>query len=151
MRYVVLFAAVLALSACGGDSGTGINFSDTKPLDLPQSAYTETASGLFIYDIVVGTGALPTARLNVAVEYEGWLVNGTKFDSSRDRGEPFIFAVGAGQVIAGWDEGVSTMRFGGRRQLVIPPSLAYGENSAGGGLIPPNSVLIFDIELLPQG
>ena len=151
MRYLIVFVVALALSACGGDSGTGFTLSDTKPRIQPESAYTVTESGLLIFDFEIGTGSFPAPGFNVAVEYEAWLVDGTKFDSSRDRGEPFIFPVGVGQVIAGWDEGVATMRFGGSRQLIIPPALAYGVNSAGNGLIPPNSTLIFEIELLPPG
>ncbi len=110
---------------------------------------TTTDSGLQYTDIVEGTGALPQKGQVVTVHYTGTLQDGTKFDSSRDRGEPFKFKIGVGQVIKGWDEGVSTMKVGGRRQLVVPPQLGYG--SRGIGPIPPNSTLIFDVELLKVG
>jgi FKBP-type peptidyl-prolyl cis-trans isomerase len=97
-------------------------------------------------DLKVGTGAEATDGKTVEVHYTGTLTDGTKFDSSRDKGQPFTFTLGAGQVIKGWDEGVKGMREGGRRKLTVPPSLGYGEQ--GKGPIPPNAVLIFDIELL---
>ena len=110
-----------------------------------------TASGLRYTDEVVGTGAQPKAGQNVQVHYTGWLdqggKKGTKFDSSRDRGQPFSFPLGQGQVIAGWDEGVASMKVGGKRTLTIPASLGYGARGAG-GVIPPNATLIFDVELL---
>jgi peptidylprolyl isomerase len=110
-----------------------------------------TASGLKIVDTKVGTGAEAKPGQTVSVHYTGWLDNagakGGKFDSSVDRGEPFEFPLGAGQVIRGWDEGVAGMKVGGKRTLIIPPALGYGENGAG-GVIPPNATLIFDVELL---
>jgi peptidylprolyl isomerase len=109
--------------------------------------YTTTASGLKYYDIVAGTGATPTAGQTVSVHYTGWLEDGTQFDSSVDRGQPFTFVLGQGNVIPGWDEGVATMKVGGKRQLVVPPELAYGADGAG-GVIPPNATLTFDVELL---
>jgi FKBP-type peptidyl-prolyl cis-trans isomerase len=106
-----------------------------------------TPSGLIYEDMVEGTGATATAGQTVVVHYTGWLTNGTKFDSSKDRNEPFQFRLGAGQVIPGWDEGVAGMKVGGTRKLTIPPQLGYGARGAG-GVIPPNAVLIFEVELL---
>jgi FKBP-type peptidyl-prolyl cis-trans isomerase len=103
---------------------------------------------LQIEDIVPGTGSSPAHGQTVVVHYSGWLTDGKKFDSSVDRGEPFEFQVGVGQVIQGWDQGVITMKIGGKRKLTIPPKLAYGNRDIGGGLIPPNSTLIFEVELL---
>ena len=109
-----------------------------------------TPSGLQYKDIVIGTGAIPQSGQNVVVHYTGKLTDGTKFDSSLDRNQPFSFRIGAGQVIKGWDEGLSTMRVGGKRQLTIPPDLGYGARGAG-GVIPPNATLVFDVELLRIG
>lgn len=110
-----------------------------------------TKSGLKYTDEVVGTGAQPRAGQSVTVHYTGWLdqggQKGKKFDSSRDRGQPFAFPLGRGQVIAGWDEGVASMKIGGRRTLIIPAAIGYGATGAG-GVIPPNATLIFDVELL---
>ena len=102
--------------------------------------------GLEYQDIKTGTGAEAKPGETVTVHYTGWLVSGKKFDSSVDRGTPFTFSLGAGQVIKGWDEGVAGMKVGGKRKLHIPPSLGYG--ASGGGPIPPNATLIFDVELL---
>ena len=108
---------------------------------------TVTASGLKFTDEKVGDGASPSKGKRVTVHYTGTLADGKKFDSSRDRGQPFKFVIGVGQVIAGWDEGVMSMKVGGRRKLVIPASLGYGARGAG-GVIPPNAELHFDVELL---
>lgn len=106
-----------------------------------------TPSGLKYKEIKQGTGATPQKGQTVVVHYTGTLEDGTKFDSSRDRNSPFSFKLGVGQVIKGWDEGLSTMKVGGRRQLIIPSDLGYGPRGAG-GVIPPNATLIFDVELL---
>ncbi|WP_395676438.1 FKBP-type peptidyl-prolyl cis-trans isomerase [Inquilinus sp.] len=113
---------------------------------------TVTASGLEIEDLEVGTGDEAKAGVTVTVHYTGWLRNadgtpGRKFDSSKDRNEPFRFPLGGGRVIQGWDEGVQGMKIGGKRRLVIPAALGYGARGAG-GVIPPNATLIFDVELL---
>ena len=123
-------------------------------LAMTASASAETVttpSGLQYRDEVVGTGPEPKAGQKVSVHYTGWLDEGgkpgKKFDSSRDRNQPFTFTLGAGQVIAGWDTGVATMKVGGKRTLIIPPDQGYGPRGAG-GVIPPNATLIFDVELL---
>lgn len=106
-----------------------------------------TDSGLKYEDLVEGDGAVAQAGQMVTVHYTGWLENGQKFDSSKDRNDPFRFNLGAGQVIRGWDEGVLGMKIGGARKLTIPSNLGYGSSGAG-GVIPPNATLIFDVELL---
>jgi FKBP-type peptidyl-prolyl cis-trans isomerase FkpA len=107
----------------------------------------KTASGLVIEDLVVGNGATAAGGQRVSVHYTGWLQNGNKFDSSKDRGQAFMFSLGRGEVIRGWDEGVNGMKVGGRRKLTIPPDLGYGARGAG-GVIPPNATLLFEVELL---
>jgi FKBP-type peptidyl-prolyl cis-trans isomerase FkpA len=108
----------------------------------------KTESGLQYWDIVVGTGKVAKEGDGVRVHYTGWLTNGKKFDSSVDAHRPFTFVLGNGEVIKGWDEGVAGMKVGGKRQLHIPPDLGYGENGSPDGTIPPNSPLIFDVQLL---
>jgi peptidylprolyl isomerase len=119
---------------------------ETKP-NVTDSDYTTTDSGLQYKDITEGTGESPKRGDNVTVHYTGTLTDGSKFDSSRDRDQPFSFPIGLGRVIKGWDEGVGTMKVGGRRELKIPPDLGYGARGAG-GVIPPDATLIFDVELL---
>ncbi|MBL1255580.1 MULTISPECIES: FKBP-type peptidyl-prolyl cis-trans isomerase [Methylocystis] len=137
-----LSVAILAAAA-------GLAVAPTAVRAEPET--TLTASGLKYIDTKPGTGASPKIGQNVTVHYTGWLyVNGAKgkkFDSSRDRGEPFDFPLGMGQVIKGWDEGVETMKVGGKRTLIIPPELGYGARAMGNA-IPANSWLIFDVELL---
>lgn len=127
------------------------NLADAAGLGGPLSAPKPriTASGLQITDLVVGEGEEAKAGQTVSVNYRGTLQNGKEFDSSYGRG-PFSFPLGAGRVIKGWDEGVAGMRVGGKRQLVIPPDLAYGSRGAG-GVIPPDATLLFDVELLQVG
>jgi FKBP-type peptidyl-prolyl cis-trans isomerase FkpA len=112
---------------------------------------TTTPSGLSIEELVVGAGDAAASGQKVSVHYTGWLSDngkaGTKFDSSKDRGNPFIFPLGKGHVIKGWDEGVQGMKVGGKRKLIIPPALGYGSRGAG-GVIPPNATLLFEVELL---
>jgi FKBP-type peptidyl-prolyl cis-trans isomerase FkpA len=104
-------------------------------------------SGLIIEEVIIGQGAAAQAGQKVTVHYTGWLTDGEKFDSSKDRDDPFQFALGAGRVIKGWDEGVQGMQVGGTRKLTIPPALGYGARGAG-GVIPPNATLVFEVELI---
>ena len=118
-----------------------------KPGDATPGKLNITDSGLEYIDQAVGTGREAGPGDTATVHYTGWLENGTKFDSSHDHGKPFPFRVGAGQVIKGWDEGVTGMKVGGKRKLMIPPHLGYGARGAG-GVIPPNAKLTFEVELL---
>ena len=152
MRTLLVLPMAFVLTACGNDTAAGPtepltndDFADFLNVDL--SAMTRTASGLYLQDLQVGSGDEAVAGTTVSVHYEGWLPNGTKFDSSRDRNEAFGFQLGVGFVILGWDEGVVGMRVGGIRKLVIPPHLAYGEAGVP-PTIPANATLVFDIELL---
>ena len=108
---------------------------------------TTTSSGLIYDDVTMGSGDVAALGQTVSVHYTGWLPDGTKFDSSKDRNEPFEFALAARHVIAGWDEGVQGMKPGGVRKLTIPPNLGYGARGAG-GVIPPNATLVFEVALL---
>ena len=112
-----------------------------------ESQEITTPSGLRYVEIMEGTGATPAKGSTVRVHYTGWLEDGKKFDSSHDRGQPLEFPLGRGQVIPGWDEGLSTMKVGGKRKLIIPAHLGYGERGAG-GVIPPRATLVFEVELL---
>jgi FKBP-type peptidyl-prolyl cis-trans isomerase len=114
---------------------------------MPDEQVIETATGLGYVEIVEGTGARPKTGDTVSVHYTGWLKSGQKFDSSVDRGEPLTFPIGKGRVIKGWDEGVASMKVGGKRKLIIPAHLGYGDRGAG-GVIPPGATLIFEVELL---
>lgn len=150
---VVLLAAVFLMAACGDDdpdpADDGGNGSGGETA-VEGECFTDpqtTDSGLVIEDLECGTGAEAAAGDSVSVHYVGTLEDGTKFDSSRDRNQPFDFNLGAGLVIQGWDEGVVGMKVGGTRKLTIPPDLGYGEAGAG-GVIPPDATLIFEIELL---
>jgi FKBP-type peptidyl-prolyl cis-trans isomerase FkpA len=125
------------------------NSNSTQPAGGPTPNGTEVtmSDGLQYTDEVVGTGAEATTGKTAVVNYTGWLMDGTKFDSSLDRNQPFSFPLGAGQVIKGWDEGVAGMRVGGKRVLIVPPQLGYGARGAG-GVIPPNATLKFEVQLL---
>jgi FKBP-type peptidyl-prolyl cis-trans isomerase FkpA len=111
---------------------------------------TAATNGLVIEELTLGDGDEARAGQHVSVHYTGWLTDGTKFDSSKDRGDPFDFPLGRGHVIAGWDQGVQGMRVGGKRKLTIPSELGYGARGAG-GVIPPNATLVFEVELLDIG
>jgi peptidylprolyl isomerase len=140
-------AGEAAQTGMAGEQPGAMATGEAKPMTESGGEIVTTASGLRYQDLTVGTGASPDAGRIAVVHYTGWLTNGTKFDSSVDRGTPFEFPVGQGRVIKGWDEGVATMKVGGKRKLMIPPTLAYGPQGAG-GVIPPNAELIFDVELL---
>ncbi|MCC6850184.1 MAG: FKBP-type peptidyl-prolyl cis-trans isomerase [Deltaproteobacteria bacterium] len=148
-RIALSLALVAALAVgcersqeAGRDAGAPAEKAGTMVENLET-----TPSGLQYVDLERGAGASPQKGQTAVVHYTGWLVDGKKFDSSKDRGQPFTFAVGRGQVIKGWDEGVATMKVGGVRKLVIPPDLGYGARGAG-GVIPPNATLTFEVELL---
>jgi peptidylprolyl isomerase len=146
-----LRAPTLALSVALAGA-TLLAAGATTPAAAQTSGSTmTTASGLKIQDTEVGTGATPQAGQTCVMHYTGWLyengAKGQKFDSSLDRGQPFEFPIGRGRVIKGWDEGVASMKVGGKRTLIIPPELGYGARGAG-GVIPPNATLLFEVELL---
>jgi FKBP-type peptidyl-prolyl cis-trans isomerase len=131
--WILLPLIALLLAACSQDQ-----IGDT----------IETASGLQYEVLASGNGESPASGDTAVVHYTGWLTDGTKFDSSVDRGQPFEFGVGQGNVIKGWDEGVALMKVGDKWKFTIPPELAYGKRNIGNGLIPPNSTLVFEVELL---
>lgn len=143
-----VLVAALALAACGAHGGEAVGDGRFAPeLEIDLSAMERMESGLYVQTLKAGDGAIVRPGQTVRVHYTGWLPDGTKFDSSRDRGEPLSIPIGMGRVIEGWDQGIVGMAVGERRRLVIPPELGYGSAGAG-GVIPPDATLIFDIELL---
>ena len=151
MRVALRRSALLALSiTLAGATLLAAGATTPAAAQTPGSTMT-SASGLKIQDTKVGTGASPKTGQTCVMHYTGWLyengAKGKKFDSSLDRGQPFEFPIGTRRVIAGWDEGVASMKVGGKRTLIIPPELGYGARGAG-GVIPPNATLIFEVELL---
>ena len=164
MKRMLSVVAALMLAGCAGSNSPSSSAGgDTAAAPAPAPAATSApaatttpapggkvhklASGLVYEDLVVGNGRMADPGMAVTVHYTGWLTDGTKFDSSLDRNQPFQFRLGAGQVIRGWDEGVKGMRIGGKRKLTIPPDMGYGSAGAG-GVIPPNATLVFEVELL---
>lgn len=153
LRKILSATAIIStsvfLSACGSN-----NSHDSKPMKVATPTMSQTSAGFQKLDRTVGTGATAQAGQTVIVHYTGWLFDagapgnkGKKFDSSVDRGRPFDFPLGAGRVIKGWDNGFEGMQVGGKRTLIIPPQMGYGQRGAGDS-IPPNATLLFDVELL---
>jgi FKBP-type peptidyl-prolyl cis-trans isomerase len=148
-KYLIAIAIIAALTAVFVSAQTAtVKKPNTSAPTKVTGDGTKMPSGLTYWDIRVGNGETAKEGSRVRVHYTGWLTNGKKFDSSVDAGQPFDFRIGNGEVIKGWEEGVSGMRVNGKRQLRIPPDLAYGSEGTPGGPIPPNATLIFDVQLL---
>jgi FKBP-type peptidyl-prolyl cis-trans isomerase len=150
-RYVVAIAIILVLTAIFALAQSAARKSSALNTSAPTKVVgngVRTPSGLVYWDIRVGNGEVAKEGSHVRVHYTGWLADGKKFDSSVDAGQPFDFTIGNGEVIRGWEEGVTGMKVGGKRQLRIPPALGYGAQGTPGGPIPPNANLIFDVQLL---
>ncbi len=153
MKFLSLRAALVLASAMAMMAASGCTKKENTSGGTSSTSNTQVSAPvteLKIEDLKVGTGAEAKPGQQVSVHYTGWLTDGKKFDSSLDRGQPFKFMLGAGQVIQGWDKGVAGMKVGGKRKLTIPPQMGYGERGAG-GMIPPNATLVFEVELLGVG
>ena len=151
-RFLAAITLVLGLSAliaaCGKKEDAVVtNKPAPAPITTGPAQPVAEVTELKIEDTKIGVGAVAEVGKSVTVHYTGWLTNGTKFDSSKDHGQPFTFPLGGGRVIKGWDQGVAGMKVGGVRKLTIPPNLGYGARGAG-GVIPPNATLVFEVELL---
>jgi peptidylprolyl isomerase len=149
VRVVLVMVLALALAGCPDSSSKPATTTATTKGEGPpptSEPAVKTASGLVYHKLHVGTGHAAEKGRTVVVHYHGWLADGTTFDASRPRGEPFEFVLGRGEVIKGWDEGVAGMKVGGARRLIVPPDLGYGDQAMG--KIPPGSTLTFDVELL---
>jgi len=153
MPYLVLLATAITAAASAQQPSTQPSSPPSTPAAPPAAAAPEET--VLVTDVVKGMGDEAFPGMVVIVHYTGWLYDaaapdhhGRQFDSSRDRGQPLSFPLGSGRVIRGWEQGIPGMKVGGKRRLVIPPSLAYGSRGAGNGVIPPNATLIFDVELL---
>jgi FKBP-type peptidyl-prolyl cis-trans isomerase len=144
----ILIAVAAALMLAQTTTPTPTKKPNTNAPTRVTGEGVKTASGLEYFDLRVGNGEVAKEGSRVLVHYTGWLTNGKKFDSSVDAGQPFKFTIGNGEVIKGWEEGITGMKAGGKRQLRIPPSLGYGAEGTPGGPIPPNAALIFDVQLL---
>ena len=150
---VALLVGVLLTAGCAGTSGDagaegGVAREYAPELGVDLSEMERRPNGLYVQDLREGSGQLAEPGDMVRIHYTGWLPSGEKFDSSRDRGTPLVIPIGIGRVIDGWDQGVPGMRVGGQRRLVIPPDMAYGDEGAGNGVIPPGATLVFDVELM---
>lgn len=147
----VAFAVMAASLVATGMLARPAAAQEAKKTETKEKKWTKTKTGLLYRDLKEGEGPAIKKGQTAVMEYTGWLwvdnAKGRSFDSSRKHGRPFPFVLGAGQVITGWDEGVAGMKAGGKRELILPPNLAYGEDGAGGGLIPPNATLFFEVEL----
>jgi FKBP-type peptidyl-prolyl cis-trans isomerase len=146
MKTLTPLMALIAFAGIVG--GAGFSACNKKTEGPAGAGAAAPQGGLMIEEVKAGVGALATKGKTVSVHYTGTLTNGTKFDSSLDRGQPIEFMLGAGMVIKGWDQGIEGMKVGGKRKLTIPPELAYGARGTPGGPIPPNATLVFDVELV---